>query len=54
MLLLFQLGQLLEPAIGRVRFGLLYFAALLAGSAGALLAAAELAVTAARRAPCSG
>ena len=37
MLLLFQLGHLLEPAIGRVRFGLLYFAALLAGSAGALL-----------------
>jgi membrane associated rhomboid family serine protease len=37
MWLLFQLGQLLEPAIGRVRFGLLYFAALLAGSAGALL-----------------
>jgi membrane associated rhomboid family serine protease len=28
---------LLEPAIGRVRFALLYFAALLAGSAGALL-----------------
>ncbi len=37
MLLLFQLGNLLERAIGRVRFGLLYFAALLAGSAGALL-----------------
>ena len=37
MLLLFQLGQLLEPAIGRIRFGLLYFAALLCGSAGALL-----------------
>jgi membrane associated rhomboid family serine protease len=37
MLLLFQLGQLLEPAIGRVRFGLLYFAALLGGSAGALI-----------------
>jgi membrane associated rhomboid family serine protease len=37
MLLLFQLGQLLEPAVGRVRFALLYFAALLAGSAGALL-----------------
>lgn len=37
MLLLFQLGQLLEPAIGRVRFGLLYVAALLGGSAGALL-----------------
>ena len=34
MLLLFQLGQLLEPAIGRIRFALLYFAALLAGSAG--------------------
>lgn len=37
MLLLFQLGQLLEPAVGRVRFSLLYFAALLGGSAGALL-----------------
>jgi membrane associated rhomboid family serine protease len=37
MLLLYQLGNLLEPAIGRVRFGLLYFAALLAGAAGALL-----------------
>ena len=36
-ILLFQLGNLLEPAIGRVRFGLLYFAGLLAGSAGALL-----------------
>ena len=37
MLLLFQLGQLLEPAMGRVRFGLLYFASLLAGSLGALI-----------------
>src|ERR687897_578038 len=37
MLLLFQLGQLLEPAIGRIRFALLYFAALLGGSAGAPL-----------------
>lgn len=37
MLLLFQLGQLLEPAIGRVRFALLYFASLLAGSLGALI-----------------
>ena len=37
MLLLFQLGQLLEPAIGRVRFLLLYIGALLAGSAGVLL-----------------
>jgi membrane associated rhomboid family serine protease len=37
MLLLYQLGLLLEPALGRVRFVLLYFAALLAGSFGALL-----------------
>lgn len=37
MLLLFQLGQLLEPAIGRVRFGLLYGASLLAGSLGVLV-----------------
>lgn len=37
MLLLFQLGQLLEPAIGRSRFGLLYFASLLGGSVGALM-----------------
>ncbi len=37
MLLLFQLGQLLEPEIGRIRFALLYFAALLAGSAGVVL-----------------
>ena len=37
MLLLFQLGQLLEPAIGRLRFGLLYFASLLGGSLGALM-----------------
>ncbi len=37
MLLLFQLGQLLEPAIGRLRFGLLYFASLLGGSLGAVM-----------------
>ena len=37
MLLLFQLGQLLEPPIGRVRFSLIYFASLLAGSFGALI-----------------
>ena len=37
MLLLFQLGQLLEPELGRVRFALLYFAALLGGSAGVML-----------------
>lgn len=37
MLLLFQLGQLLERAIGGVRFTLLYFAGLLAGSLGVLV-----------------
>jgi membrane associated rhomboid family serine protease len=37
MYLLYLLGQLLEPSIGRVRFALLYFAALLGGSAGAML-----------------
>jgi len=37
MLLLYQLGLILEPALGRLRFVALYFAALLAGSFGALL-----------------
>jgi membrane associated rhomboid family serine protease len=37
MFLLFQLGQMLEPMMGRVRFGLLYAAALLGGSAGVML-----------------
>jgi membrane associated rhomboid family serine protease len=37
MYLLYLLGQMLEPAIGRVRFLLVYFAGLLGGSAGALL-----------------
>lgn len=37
MFILYQLGQLLEPALGRVRYGLLYFTALLGGSVGALL-----------------
>ena len=36
MFLLWQLGQLLEPALGRSRFALLYFAAMFGGSAGAL------------------
>jgi membrane associated rhomboid family serine protease len=31
------LGQLLEPALGRLRFGVLYFVSLLGGSLGALL-----------------
>src|SRR4051794_16547090 len=34
---LYILGQLLEPAIGRLRFGLIYFVALISGSVGALL-----------------
>ena len=37
MYLLYILGQMLEPAIGRVRFGLVYLAGLLGGSAGSLL-----------------
>jgi len=37
MYLLWILGQMLEPAIGSVRFAIVYFASLLAGSFGALL-----------------
>jgi membrane associated rhomboid family serine protease len=37
MYLLYILGRILEPALGSVRFGLLYLVALLAGSTGALL-----------------
>ena len=37
MYLLYMLGQMLEPAIGRIRFALVYLAALLGGSAGAML-----------------
>lgn len=37
MYLLWYLGRLLEPAIGRVRFGAIYIAALLCGSFGALV-----------------
>jgi membrane associated rhomboid family serine protease len=37
MLILYQLGQLLEPVFGRVRYGLLYLTALLGGSVGALI-----------------
>ena len=38
MLALYVLGSMLEPAIGRLRFGLIYFVALLCGSLGALIA----------------
>jgi membrane associated rhomboid family serine protease len=37
MFVLYILGGLLEPAVGRLRFGLIYFVSLLAGSFGALL-----------------
>lgn len=37
MFLLFQLGNMIEPVVGRLRFGMVYFAGLLGGSAGALL-----------------
>lgn len=37
MLLLYQLGNLLEPILGRGKFTLLYFAALVGGSAGAII-----------------
>ena len=37
MYLLYVLGGMLEPAIGRLRFGTIYFVSLLAGSFGALL-----------------
>ena len=37
MLLLWQLGQILEPMLDRVRFLLLYFGAMFGGAAGALL-----------------
>lgn len=36
-LVLYQLGQLLEPALGRLRFGLVYAVSLLSGSFGVLL-----------------
>ncbi len=37
MYVLYVLGQMLEPALGRLRFGLIYAVSLLAGSLGALL-----------------
>jgi membrane associated rhomboid family serine protease len=36
MYLLYMLGQMLEPVLGNVKFGLIYFTSLLAGSFGAL------------------
>lgn len=37
MYFIWMFGQLLEPALGRLRFGLIYFVSLLAGSIGAML-----------------
>ncbi|MEO6569936.1 MAG: rhomboid family intramembrane serine protease [Ilumatobacteraceae bacterium] len=37
MYLLYMLGQMLEPTLGRIRFGLVYLASLLGGSLGVLL-----------------
>lgn len=37
MWVLWQLGQLLEPALGRLRFGLVYFVAMLCGAFGVLV-----------------
>src|SRR3546814_43320 len=36
-LVLYQLGQVLEPVLGRLRFGAVYFASMLTGSFGVLL-----------------
>jgi membrane associated rhomboid family serine protease len=43
MYLLWLLGQMLEPAIGSVKFAAVYFASLLAGSFGALLVSPDVA-----------
>jgi membrane associated rhomboid family serine protease len=45
MYILYVLGQLLEPAIGRVKFLVIYFVSLLAGSCGALIGVASTTVT---------
>ena len=37
MFILWQLGAMMEPAIGRLRFGIIYFVSMLCGSFGALL-----------------
>jgi membrane associated rhomboid family serine protease len=37
MLVLWQVGLILEPAAGRLRFGLIYFVSVIAGAAGALV-----------------
>ena len=46
MYLLYMLGQMLEPALGRVKFLLVYLAGLLGGSAGSLLLDQQTAISA--------
>ena len=41
MLILWQLGTMIEPAIGRLRFAIIYFVSMLCGSFGALLLSPE-------------
>ncbi len=45
MYILYVLGQMLEPAIGRVKFVVIYLVSLLAGSCGALIGVASTTVT---------
>ena len=54
MFVLYRLGQLLEPVLGRVRFALAYFVALLGGSLGVMILSTRTPSRWARRAPCSG
>ena len=55
MILLYQLGSMLERSLGSLRFGLLYFAALLGGSLGALLITGDgTGYTVERQVRCSG
>lgn len=42
MFLLYILGQMLEPVIGHVRFGIIYFVALLGGACGALILSSDV------------
>ena len=46
MYLLYMLGQMLEPALGRVKFLLVYFGGLLGGSAGSLVVDQQTAISA--------
>jgi membrane associated rhomboid family serine protease len=46
MYLLYVLGQMLEPSLGRVKFLLVYFGGLLGGSAGSLLLDSQNAISA--------